>query len=119
MKLTTHIIYVKAFVLILFLIFRKAFQNYPPVWSTANENATIPVEGVIRGIRLTSLNYTTGLYEIIDGGLEQNFVTFNFKGARAGSPYDFKVEIYGNSAVTVKLSVVLLALLFSLFNLLR
>lgn len=101
------------------MLFRKAFRNYPPLWSTANENATIPVNGVIRGIRLTSLNSTTGLYELIDGGLEQNFVTFNFKGAQAGLPYDFNVEIYGNSAVTVKMSMALLAMLILLFNLLK
>ncbi|CAG9798238.1 unnamed protein product [Chironomus riparius] len=96
-----------------------AFQNYPPIWSTANENATITVNGVILGIRLTSLNYTTGLYELIGGGLEQNFVTFNFRGSRAGGPYDFNIEIFGNSSVSVKLSMALVAVLSLLFSFLR
>jgi len=46
-------------------------------------------------------------------------VTFNFRGAQAGLPYDFSVEIYGNSAVTVKMSMALVAMLILLFNLLK
>ncbi|XP_070494962.1 uncharacterized protein [Chironomus tepperi] len=98
---------------------QKTFENNPPIWSTANDNATVTVNGVILGIRLTSLNYTTGLYELIDGGLEQNFVTFNFRGSRAGAPYLFKVEIFGNSSVTVKMSMTLIIMLTLIYNLIK
>jgi len=37
-------------------------------------------------------------------------VTFNFRGPNPGEPYDFNIEIFGNTAVTMKLSIVLVIL---------
>ena len=82
---------------------------------SAEENATLSVNGVILGIRITSLNYTDGLWELIGGGLEQDFVIFSFKGTQVGRPFDFNIEIFGNNAGTLKLSLVLVVLLSMLF----
>ena len=85
----------------------------------ANSNETLEITGTILGIRLKSLNETNGLWELIGGGLNESFVTFNFKGTEAGSPYDFNIEIFGNSAASMKISlfaIILSSILYILFK---
>lgn len=81
----------------------------------ANKNETIEISGTILGMRLLSLNNTNGLWELIGGGLNDSFVTFNFKGVGAGGSYDFSVEIFGNSATAVNFSVLIVMLSSILF----
>lgn len=70
-------------------------------------------------MRLITLNFTNGLYEIIGGGLNHSSVTFNFKGPDTGKAYDFNLEIFGNSANHGKLSMILVILLGILYALLK
>lgn len=70
-------------------------------------------------MRLKSLNNTNGLWELTDGGLNKSFVTFNFKGAGVGRAYDFNIEIFGNSAAAIKLSMILVILSTFIFVLLK
>lgn len=81
----------------------------------ANKNETIEISGTILGMRLLSLNNTNGLWELIGGGLNDSFVTFNFKGVGAGGSYDFNVEIFGNGATAVNFSVLIVMLSSILF----
>ena len=85
----------------------------------ANNNETLEITGTILGIRLKSLNETNGMWELIGGGLNESFVTFNFKGTEAGRPYDFNIELFGNSATSMKMSlfaIILSSILFAFFT---
>lgn len=82
-------------------------QNYPQPGSNASGNSTFSTSGTILGIRLTYLNYTDGRYEITNGGVNESSITFDFRGPNPGEPYDFKIEIFGNSAVLMNLSIIL------------
>jgi hypothetical protein len=93
---------------------RERFKNYPESGVMADKNEKIKSSGTILGMRLKSLNNTNGLWELIGGGLNENFASFNFKGSATGSAYDFTVEVFGNNAKTVKLSIILFFLSFVL-----
>ncbi|CAG9798239.1 unnamed protein product [Chironomus riparius] len=93
------------------LLDEQRFQNYPQIGANASGNASFSTSGTILGIKLTFLNYTDGLYEIIKGGLNESFVTYEFNGPYQGEPYDFKIEIFGNNAATVKFSIILMIIL--------
>ncbi|CAG9797132.1 unnamed protein product [Chironomus riparius] len=101
------------------LLDEKRFQNYPEAGFTAEGNGSFQGKEIILGIRLTSLNYTDGSWEIIEGGLNQSFIAFEFIGSDIGRPYDFKIEVYGNNAIIMKLSGNLFILLSVLHNILR
>ncbi|XP_070495193.1 uncharacterized protein [Chironomus tepperi] len=96
----------------------KRFEKYPKSDESAEMNTTIQVPGTILGLKLTSLNSTSGLWEEIGGGVNHDFVTFIFKGSDVGKPFDFNLEIFGNSAMSLNvsafaviMSIILLALL--------
>lgn len=38
-------------------------------------------------------------------------MTYEFNGPYQGEPYDFKIEIFGNNAATVKFSIILMIIL--------
>ncbi|CAG9798241.1 unnamed protein product [Chironomus riparius] len=97
----------------------KHFQNYPQPGVMANNNETVEIIGTILGMRLQSLNNTNGLWELIGGGLNESFVIFNFKGTDAGRPYDFNIELFGNSASAVKISVFVMIVSSILFILVK
>lgn len=82
-------------------------------------NATLETSKTIVGMKLTRLNETNGLWNLIAGGINESFVTFNFKGDKAGEPYDFNLELYGNSAESGKLSMILMILSGILYALLK
>ncbi|CAG9798240.1 unnamed protein product [Chironomus riparius] len=91
-------------------LIEKRFQNYPLPGETAEVNTTLQVPGNILGLRLTSLNNTNGLWEELGGGINNDYVTFIFKGSDVGEPYDFNLQIFGNSSVTLKISVFIVIL---------
>jgi hypothetical protein len=99
--------------------FRKRFQNYPEPLLTAEGNGTLETSRTILGIKLTSLNNTNGLWELTDGGLNKSFVTFTFRGAGVGRAYDFNIEIFGNNAAVMKMSMIAVILSTILFILLK
>ena len=60
-------------------------------------------------MRLTRRNNTDGLWVHTSGGVNHNFVSFNFTGNGLGRAYDFELELFGTGA-TKSLSVILVAL---------
>ena len=105
----------KLYFRIFLLNYRKRFENYPEQEVFAEGNKTIEIPGIILGLRLTSVNSTDGLWEELGGGVNNNFVIFNFKGSEAGKPYDFRLEIFSNNAATLKLSIFLAIFCIILF----
>ncbi|XP_070495075.1 uncharacterized protein [Chironomus tepperi] len=96
------------------------YTQFPATGTYATGNMTFSTNGIILGMRITHLGFFDGVYDISNGGLNTSSVTIDFRGPYPGEPYDFNVEIFGNSmAVTLKVSITLVAMLILLFNLLR
>ena len=64
---------------------------------------------MIRGMRLTRQNNTDGLWTLTSGGVNNTFVSFDFRGSGLGRAYDFELELFGTGA-SKSFSVVLVAL---------
>ncbi|XP_070495195.1 uncharacterized protein [Chironomus tepperi] len=89
------------------LLEERRFHNYLSTGLPATGNGTLEISKLILGMRLTSLNYTDGFANLTSGGVNYTFVNFDFKGTDVAKAYDFNLELFGNSAVTKSLSVVL------------
>ncbi|XP_070495194.1 uncharacterized protein [Chironomus tepperi] len=86
----------------------KRFSYYPEHDVIANRNETLEASGIIHGMRMTSMNLTFGSFSIIAGGFNERFVTINFNEQRPGRPYDFKLELFGNKAKGIKMSIIVI-----------
>ncbi|CAG9797129.1 unnamed protein product [Chironomus riparius] len=87
----------------------QIFRNYPPPGNLATGSGSHSSSNTIRGMRLTRLNNTDGLWTHTGGGLNHNFVSFNFSGSGLGRAYDFELELFGTAA-SKSLSIILVAL---------
>lgn len=60
-------------------------------------------------MRLTRQNNTDGLFTLTSGGVNHNFVNFDFRGTGPGRAYDFELELFGTGS-TKSFSIILIAL---------
>ena len=76
---------------------------------TATGSGSFSSQTMIRGMRLTRMNNTDGLWNLRSGGVNHTFYNLDFWGAGVGRAYDFNVELFGAGS-TKSFSVVLITL---------
>ncbi|XP_070495109.1 uncharacterized protein [Chironomus tepperi] len=95
------------------LLAQQRFYNYPAPGFFAIGNGSMSISNVILGMKLIRLNGTDGLHTLNGGGVNHDFVNFDFMGVGFGRGYDFNVELYGGAAIK-GLSGIILGLSFLL-----